>query len=301
MRWSEQWPGWWAGRWLSQRPQLRPRLLTCGSLPCGQPARDLEPLVPELGDTLHDDVVLCAGPRGALLLVPRRALLLLRRALPVYFLVWRPRLPRRPVAGAAAAAAAAANTRGSEARGAFRVGLLLLGGAHRLLQSAPPVAHGVVRSAGQLRGNHAPLAAQHLHAMAYEIVLCHAPLLARERRHLRPALASVCQVVVLAAGGDRRGDRSLVVHAARVTWMGPNALPLGLLLLLGCSWHLAIASAGAVAVRDRWFIAVFTRTAQPQQHAGSASMIVRGRSSNRHRRASTWSSSLRTDLDNDAT
>ena len=43
-------------------------LLTGRNLPGGQPAADLEPLVAELGDALHDDLVLPAGPRAALLL-----------------------------------------------------------------------------------------------------------------------------------------------------------------------------------------------------------------------------------------
>ena len=42
--------------------------LTWCSLPGGQPAADLEPLVAELSDALHDDLVLPACPRAALLL-----------------------------------------------------------------------------------------------------------------------------------------------------------------------------------------------------------------------------------------
>ena len=42
--------------------------LTRCSLPGGQSAADLEPLVAELGDALHDDLVFPACPRAALLL-----------------------------------------------------------------------------------------------------------------------------------------------------------------------------------------------------------------------------------------
>ena len=41
--------------------------MTRSCLPGGQPAADLEPLVAELGDALHDDLVLPTCPRAALL------------------------------------------------------------------------------------------------------------------------------------------------------------------------------------------------------------------------------------------
>eukprot|EP00964_Phaeocystis_antarctica_P028000 scaffold15780_cov68-Phaeocystis_antarctica.AAC.16 len=72
-------------RWLSVVAQSSGRspghtLAYCSRLnaamPGRQPTPDREPLVPELGDGLHDDVILTAGPRLA------RALASLRRWLP---------------------------------------------------------------------------------------------------------------------------------------------------------------------------------------------------------------------------